>query len=204
MGFGSSNKNQQISTTCPDAIRISTLFLQPFPHLIRLIQKIQFIMRNISFFILIAAALASCNSTKNDLETNELTAQNADYLVFGKFFGHCMGECATLFKLDGTQLFADDMPRFNGWEDLKFKAEPLPDARVQAAKELLEAFPQELLNEAETIGCPDCADQGGFALEIRKDGTLHHWRIDTNKDQIPDYLKAYIEQLNIVVEKMKP
>ncbi len=158
-------------------------------------------MQKLGLLLIITAAFAACNSTKTDTTTADLPAEQ--YLIFGKFFGHCLDECATLYKLEGNQLFADDMARFNGFEDMKFKSEPLPDARTQAAKDLLAAFPQELLNEAETIGCPDCADQGGFALEIRKAGQLRHWRIDTNRGDLPDYLKSYVDQLDAAIERLK-
>ncbi|MFN7120143.1 MAG: hypothetical protein ACK4TA_25355 [Saprospiraceae bacterium] len=157
-------------------------------------------MRQFFLLALITITIVACNSAKKDVKSTTL---NDPYLVFGKYFGHCLDECATLYKLEGNQLYADDMKRFNGWDSLEFKAEPLSDARYEAAKVLLSTFPQKLLNEAETIGCPDCADQGGFALEIRKDGKMRHWHIDTNKDQIPDYLRSYVEQLNTLVEQLK-
>lgn len=157
-------------------------------------------MRKFWILSTIFLALASCNSTKTDVKTNTLADQ---YLVFGKFYGHCMSECATLYKLEGNQLFADELPRFTDWEALKFKTTPLSKESYQAAKALLESFPQELLQAEETIGCPDCADQGGFALEIRKDGKLHRWRIDTQREALPDYLKAYVAQMDAVIARLK-
>lgn len=157
-------------------------------------------MRKIWLLSIALLSLASCNSTKTDVKTSDSTDQ---YLVFGKYYGHCIDECATLFKLEGTQLFADDLKRFNDWETLKFKTEPLPNARYEAAKALLADFPQELLNAEETIGCPDCADQGGFALEIRKDGKLHHWRIDTNRGDLPAYLQPYVAKIDAIIEQLQ-
>lgn len=159
-------------------------------------------IQKFGFSFILALALSACHSTKSDVQTNNLNAAD-QYLVFGKYFGHCAAECATLYKMEGNQLFADDLPRFMGWEELKFKSEPLANARLKAAKDLLASFPPELMKEDETIGCPDCADQGGFALAIRKDGKIYHWNIDTNRDQLPDYLKSYVEQMNAVIEKLK-
>lgn len=157
-------------------------------------------MRKLCILLIITTILASCNSTKTDVKTNDTTDQ---YLVFGKFYGHCRGDCTTLYKLEGTQLFADDLERFTDWDSLKFKSAALPNDRYQAAKSLLDAFPQELLNAEETIGCPDCADQGGFAVEIRKEGKLHRWRIDTNRGDLPDYLKSYVDKIDVIMEQSK-
>lgn len=155
-------------------------------------------MRKLFLLLIITNILASCNSTKTDVKTNNAAEQ---YLVFGKYYGHCRGECATLYKLEGNQVFADDLERFTDWTELKFKTTALSKERYEAAKALLDAFPQELMAAEETIGCPDCADQGGFALEIKKNGKLYHWRIDTNRDALPDYLKLYLDKIDAVIEQ---
>lgn len=160
-------------------------------------------MRKLLFFLSMISISASCNTTKNDSEVKPLNANLNEYLVFGKYFGHCINECANLYKLEGDQLFSDDMNRFTGWEDLKFQTKALPQLQYDAAKALLHSLPADLLKEPETIGCPDCADQGGFALEIRKDDRFYHWRIDTNRDQIPAYLRSYIDQIDVVIEQLK-
>ncbi len=155
-------------------------------------------MRKLLFLLILITALAACNSTKTDVTINE------QYLVFGKYYGHCRDECATLFKMEGTQLFADDLARFTDWDSLKFKSSALPNERYESAKALLDAFPQELLNVTEeTIGCPDCADQGGFAIEIRKDGVLRHWRVDTNRSDLPDYLKTYVDKIDATLQRFE-
>lgn len=178
-----------------------------FPNLLyawAVLSKNQYRMQRLWLLIIIFVILTSCNSTKPTLKTNDAKTQAGidSYLVFGKFYGHCISGCATLFKLENDQLFADELLRFTDWEALKFKTTPLSNQQYQAAKALLDAFPQELLQAEETIGCPDCADQGGFALEIRKDGKRHHWRIDTNRNNLPDYLKAYVDQIDKIVAQL--
>ncbi len=157
-------------------------------------------MRKTGLFMLAIFAFASCNSTKKDLKTN--TTEDS-YFVFGKFHGHCQGNCAHLFKLHGNQLLADDIDRFTDWEELKFKPEPLSNSLYQAAQSLLKKFPKELWNAEGTIGCPDCADQGGYAIETRKDGKLYHWRIDTNRNDVPDYLQPYLAKIDAVMDRIK-
>jgi len=153
------------------------------------------------FFLCFFVIFASCNSSKTEVNTN---LPDNQYLVFGKFFGHCRGECATLYKMDNNQLFADELERFSGWNELKFKTTPLSNEAYQTAKTLLESFPQELLNvREETIGCPDCADQGGFAIEIRRNGETRRWRIDTNRADLPDYLKMYVDKLDSVLTRLE-
>ncbi|MBK9487878.1 MAG: hypothetical protein IPO07_03120 [Haliscomenobacter sp.] len=57
--------------------------------------------------------------------------------------------------------------------------------------------------EDEVFGCPDCADQGGFYLEIKQGKSTRSWRIDTNDDQIPAYLSAYTAKVGKVVDELE-
>lgn len=157
-------------------------------------------MRKTWLFLVAILTLASCNSTKKHPKTIDSLD---NYLVFGKFHGHCLGDCTTLYKLEGNQVFADSLMRFADWTDLKFKNVPHAKKHTETAKALLAVFPMELLKAEETIGCPDCADQGGFALEIRKDGKLQHWRIDTNRAQLPAYLKSYVDKIDAAMAQLK-
>jgi hypothetical protein len=44
----------------------------------------------------------------------------------------------------------------------------------------------------EFIGCPDCGDWGGLFIQFSKDDLIKSWRIDLMKDNVADYLHAFI------------
>lgn len=68
-------------------------------------------------------------------------------------------------------------------------------------KDIRRAFPQQLIEEKETvIGCPDCADGGGLFIQYAKNGKVHSWRIDQNKGNVPSYLHAFMDQVNAKIE----
>ena len=48
-----------------------------------------------------------------------------------------------------------------------------------------------------TIGCPDCADQGGLYLEIAKDlSGRQYWIFDQNKGAVPEEFHALMDAIN--------
>jgi phosphoserine aminotransferase len=42
---------------------------------------------------------------------------------------------------------------------------------------------------------PDAYDQGGYYLEVCKNGTITNWRIDKNNQDIPNYLIAVCDSM---------
>ena len=87
---------------------------------------------------------------------------------------------------------------------LKFKNETLPVDKFNLAKKLLDKFPQYLLfNPNKTFGCPDCADQGGYYIEIKeKNGEVKNWHIDTDTSKQPAEIRAYIEDLRMLLGQL--
>ena len=97
--------------------------------------------------------------------TEEETINQNDHLIFGTYFGFCIGNCAHLYKYENEQVFSDVVDRFT-LDALIFSDDPEPDL-VDTARELADNFPRVLLNsDQETYGCPDCADQGTIFLHI--------------------------------------
>ncbi len=125
--------------------------------------------------------------------------------VFGKYFGFCVGaQCTNLYKIQDGRVFSDAMERLMDPDDLVFKAEPLSNEKYQIAKAVLDAFPEELLAEtAETIGCPDCADQGGYFIELKTNGETRRWYLDNFKDKLPAYLKTYTAQMDETLAQLQ-
>lgn len=128
----------------------------------------------------------SCSQQENDdLSTAAFTnLGDVDHFVFGTYYGHCRGNCATAFKLQAGGLFADKVDLGYLEPSSTFETSSLSKAKIDLATKLLEAFPRSLYQEeGDTFGCPDCADQGGFYVEVQVGKSAPRvWRIDTNDD----------------------
>lgn len=144
-------------------------------------------------FILILSfigVLLSCDTKDNGVELNA-----NDFLVFGHFYGECQGEgCVETFKLTAENLFEDSADDYNG-QNLDFTE--LSNEKFELVKDLKDAFPNQLLSESETtFGCPDCADGGGLFIQFADNGSTKSWRIDQNKDNVPSYMRGFIDKVN--------
>ncbi|MFN7120142.1 MAG: hypothetical protein ACK4TA_25350 [Saprospiraceae bacterium] len=162
-------------------------------------------MKNLLIVSLLITLLAACSNNQEELQTAALTDEaELSSLVFGKYYGFCLGDCATLYKVEANTLLIDEINRFMDWESLRFQTKPLSGDRYAVAKTLLNEFPEELLQERqETIGCPNCADQGAFAIEVQQNGETRRWIIDTDRNVLPDYLKAYVDKIDTVMNQLQ-
>ena len=144
------------------------------------------------FILLILIPTSFISSCKKD-KTIELKGN--DFLIFGHFYGFCEGEkCVETFKLTSKKLFEDSNDNYSGTD---FLFSEIEESKFEGVKNLLDYFPIELLNENEnTIGCPDCADQGGILIQYVENGTIQNWRIDQSKSAIPEYLHEFLDQVN--------
>lgn len=134
--------------------------------------------------------ILSCSSDDDKITINE---QN--FLIFGHFYGMCVGEsCVETFKLTDKKLFEDTIDNYSG-QNLAFIE--LENEKFEQVKNLVDFFPNQLLNENETIfGCPDCADGGGLFIQYSENGVVKSWRIDQNKNNVPTYLHNFIDKVN--------
>jgi hypothetical protein len=82
-----------------------------------------------------------------------------------------------------------------------FQNQSLDAKSVNKAKELLKAFPKELLGvNGEIIGCPNCADEGALYVEIKLKGQeTRYWLIGKS----PEYMWDFLEKMMILVEELK-
>jgi hypothetical protein len=162
-------------------------------------------MKNTLLFTLLVLILALSSCDKAEDQNLSQTIGDVEHFAFGTFYGYCIGNCTNVFKLQGDALFADKVER--GYPDPKtpYQNQSLDVKSVNKAKDLLKAFPEKLLGEdVETIGCPDCADQGGFYVEIKQKGReATYWRIDTNESEQPAYLKSFLKQLEALTQELK-
>lgn len=150
-------------------------------------------MKNVFFAVILLALISSCK--KEPVNTDP------EYFSFGSAYGECIGNCANFFQIKDGQLFGDDMTYLV--TPLVFTDTALPADKYELAKPLLDNFPAYLLdNPNQTFGCPDCADQGGIHIEMKKDGEVLSWHIDTNIDNQPAEIQAYIADLRSVLEQL--
>lgn len=149
-------------------------------------------MKKITYFLFSILLLTACS--KEDVN-------NDDYLIFGQFYGECLGEsCVETYKLTSSELYLEEN---DSYDKSNMSFDKLKKAEYKKVKDLLKEFPKELMDETETIGCPDCVDQGGYYLEYKKDGIKYFWRIDKNKTKCPDYLIPFLNKLDQSLEELK-
>lgn len=144
----------------------------------------------ITTLALIGILFTSCSESDNSVEPNKM-----DYLIFGHFHGECDGEqCVETFKLTGDKLYEDTLDIYYA-ENLEFVE--LGIEKFQQVKDIIDYFPNKLLNDKDTrFGCPDCRDQGGIFIQYSENGIVQSWRIDKDKDVIPEYLHSFIDKVN--------
>jgi hypothetical protein len=133
--------------------------------------------------------ISSCN------KNCEIELAQNDFLIFGHFYGECLGEgCVETFKLTNNKLFEDLNDNYSGTD---FDFIELENDTFEQVEDLIDYFPNQLLSEIETtLGCPDCADQGGLLIQYSENGTLQSWRIDQSQSSVPDYLHEFMDKVN--------
>lgn len=144
-----------------------------------------------TFFL--ASFLTSC---KKD---NHVNLSDADYIIFGHFYGECIGEqCVRLFKLGEDKLFEDTKhtyPRGDSFYEGSFVQ--LSKEKFDLTKDLTSHFPADLLKEKETvIGQPDAGDWGGFYVEYNGNGLRKFWLLDKKKSNVPTKYHNFIDKMN--------
>lgn len=144
----------------------------------------------IATLALIALLFTSCSKSDNSVQVNKM-----DYLIFGHFNGECIGEgCIETFKLTDDKLYEDTLDEYNG-ENLEFVE--LSSEKFKQVKDIIDYFPTKLLDDKDTrFGCPDCRDQGGIFIQYSENGNVKSWRIDQDKNEIPEYLHSFIDKVN--------
>ena len=80
----------------------------------------------------------------------------------------------------------------------------IPNLPVTLREKLISETPAELINTpTQVFGCPDCADQGGYYIDIApKEGAKKFWIIDTNKSAVPEYLHDYSDLIIEVIQEI--
>lgn len=145
-------------------------------------------MKKVLFLVVVTFLCSACSSDDDAMETG-------DYLIFGHYYGMCASEdCVEIFKLTDTKLYEDTNDNYS-LENLKFRE--VDQATFEKVKDLLTALPEELFtDDTTTFGCPDCADGGGLYIQRSVNGTVCTWNIDQIKENVPEYLHDFIDEVN--------
>ncbi len=147
--------------------------------------------------IMIVSMFSSCSEEK--------IGEPTEYLIFGHFYGFCLGDqCIQIYKLDNDHLNEDQnktYPRYDEFYIASFIE--LESKYYEQVDDLTDYFPNQLLNETDTIiGCPDCADGGGLYIEYKSETIHRYWLIDQDKSRVEPYLHEFMDQVNDKIEKI--
>jgi len=123
-----------------------------------------------------------------------------DYVVFGDFFGECIGEgCIDIYKIQDDRVFKDTLDRYPSQARLPHQTAyvEISNANYDQLVQVFAEIPPDLFLEGKTvIGMPDAGDWGGFYLELRRDGETNYWLIDKMEDNLPGYLREFTKELD--------
>ena len=150
-------------------------------------------------WFLSALVFVSMIACKKDEEPRQYAG---DYLIFGSFYGECLGEnCVKTFKLEDNYLLEDTRASLGRLNNFETGYRVLDQADFDRASVLLDVFPNQLLSEPDTtFGCPDCRDQGGLYIEYYRGDRHGTWYIDQDKEEVPTYLHEFMDQVNEVIQ----
>ncbi len=148
----------------------------------------------------VALSLLSAECQKDNIQPN-LFGDNPVF-IFGTSYGHCMGNCVNLYKIVDGKIYPDLLDRGNP-ADATFSEMPLSDVDYQLALPVMAQFPEALWEAKSPIGCPDCADQGAYFIQVEKEGEVFQWLIDRDEEKLPEYLKPYTKLMGKVVNDLR-
>jgi hypothetical protein len=147
--------------------------------------------------IWIIVVLSSC-----EYENLEEQTTNTNYIVFGHFYGFCVGEkCIEIFKLTSTTLYEDTNDKYPSLsQPYEGTFQQLDQALFEKVKDLRTKVPQELLaTDSGVIGQPDAGDWGGLYFEISIQGKKQFWLIDKMRTNLPEYLKPFADDIESAI-----
>lgn len=136
----------------------------------------------------------------------DLKPSKSGYIIFGHFYGECMGEqCIEIFRLEEDQLFEDSNDRYpNSTGFYAGKWKKLSEQKFNDTKDLINGFPLDLLNETSTvIGQPDAGDWGGLYIEYNFDGIRKFWLLDQMKSNVPAEYHNFIDRVNEKINQLQ-
>ena len=148
--------------------------------------------RKLTFITTILLITLGCQS-------DEIVLSDSDYIVFGDYYGMCKANsCVDIYRLESNRILADTKKQYpNRFSFYEGNYTALSNEKYEAVKDIVNYFPDELLNIKDTtIGQPDAGDWGGFYIEYNYNGKHQFWMLDKMKSNVPASLHAFIDKLN--------
>ena len=131
------------------------------------------------------------------------TDSTPDYFAFGRYGNYCITSCGTYYSIKNNELYIDTTAKTIGGP-LNFAPTPLSHSNYLLAKPIMDSFPKYFLDHPnQTFGCPNCVDQGGYYIEMIKNGQKTYWFIDTSIASLPVEIRAYVTQLASTINSIK-
>lgn len=132
-------------------------------------------------------------------------------VIFGRYCGHCRSRCATMYELrvsgNSSSLFMDTTDSFKNNYNTPTVTTPVSDSKkIDLAKNLASKIPAVLLHSAKTnerFGCPDCADQCGFYVELRQGGVTRQFYIDTRYSELEQPVRDFAMLLDNTTTQLR-
>ena len=155
-------------------------------------------MKKLFVLAVLSILFSSCNKDEEPLLLTEGNNSNADYIVFGDFYGFCAGDqCINIFKITSNALYENTTKEYpSTTEFYPSTYVQLSQEKFEAVKSIYNATPSSLLSiEEGYIGCPDCADGGGIYFEYKKGDIHKHWLIDLVDQDLPEEIKHLVNQV---------
>lgn len=126
-----------------------------------------------------------------------------NYFAFGEAYNMSINDGATFYLVKRGELYPDDMNSYTN-QPMRFKNEVLSKDKYELAKKLQDELPEYFYNNASaTYGCPDCADQGGFHIQIGEGSSVKTFHIDTDVSKQPQEIRSFVASLKLTLEKLK-
>ncbi len=150
----------------------------------------------------LAAFFFLCVSCKK----NDGYLSSIDYIIFGHFYGECLGEdCIEIFKINNDHLYEDTRdhyPDANDFYNANFQK--LSDEKFALTKDIINYFPMSLLDEENhVIGQPDAGDWGGLYIEYKRNSVRKFWLLDKKKENVPSTYHVFIDKVAEVIQAIQ-
>lgn len=153
-----------------------------------------------TLFLLLLLLYSSTSCKKETSNTGNCNCDTGNYIIFGRFCGECITNCATMYKLNDSCLWVDNTQNYVLSTGINFNGVLVSKAKFQLVKDLKSKLPTQLLNSnSATIGQPDSHDQCGYYVESNTNGVKKIWLIDTDTTMQPTYLRPFILEIQQVL-----
>lgn len=148
-------------------------------------------------------------ATKSMANTTAVDSIWFDEIIFGRFCGECIGNCAPMFQLKtlgntATLKASYDNTYFEDEDKLAFTTDLNTAKKLAIAFEIMHNLPEILLKHSEnevTYGCPDCTDGCGIYVKLKQTGGItRKFHLDTDASaEVPKVITTYAQMVSTKV-----